>query len=102
MASKGIKDFDGHYYFNREYWYQRVRMTAREPDDASAKLLLVLGQHDLLRLEGDNATGDSAQQLSASPSLLRGVVLYHDDSSLPRFVFAFCLGTSKQKGQEVK
>ena len=34
LASKDIKDFDGHYFFNREYWYQRVRMTARDPDDS--------------------------------------------------------------------
>ena len=44
------------------------------------------GQPDLLRLEGDNAAGDSAQQHSAHPSLLRGVAPYHKPTDLLRFV----------------
>lgn len=43
------------------------------------------GQPELLRLEGDNAAGDSSQQLSASPSLLKGVVPYEENTTLPRY-----------------
>ena len=43
------------------------------------------GHKELLRLEGDNAAGDSAQQHSASPSLLKGVVPCEEDVSLPWF-----------------
>ena len=44
-----------------------------------------VGQDELLRLEGDNAAGDSAQQLSSNPSLLKEVVPYRVQSDLPRF-----------------
>lgn len=54
------------------------------PDWAAARANA--GHCELLRLEGDNAAGDSALQLSASPSLLKGVVPYRDDAELTPFV----------------
>ena len=51
-----------------------------------AKVRANVGQKDLLRLEGDNAAGDSAQQHSASPSLLRDVIPYQEETSLPRYI----------------
>ena len=42
-------------------------------------------QNELLRLEGDNAAGDGAQQHYANPSLLKGVVPYQEPSDLPRY-----------------
>jgi len=43
------------------------------------------GQTELLRLEGDNASADSSQQLSASSSLLKDVVPYQETTDMPRF-----------------
>ncbi|KAL7535177.1 hypothetical protein ACHAXR_006318 [Thalassiosira sp. AJA248-18] len=43
------------------------------------------GHNDLLRYEGDNAAGDSSLHVSASPSLLKDVVPYRDNSYLPRY-----------------
>ena len=41
LASKGIEDFDEHFFFNKEYWYQRVRMPPRKADVASANIVSV-------------------------------------------------------------
>ena len=46
LASKGIEDFDDHFFFNKEYWYARVRMPPRKADKGSDYLLRVL---DFLR-----------------------------------------------------
>ena len=43
------------------------------------------GRNELLRLESDNAAGDSSVQLSASSSLMKGVLLHEETTSLPRF-----------------
>lgn len=50
-----------------------------------AKVRANVGQEELLRLEGDNAAGDSTLQLSVNPSLSKGVVPYQEPSHLPRF-----------------
>ena len=42
LASKGVKDFDDHYFFNRRYWLRQVRFFPRKADDASDNLLAVL------------------------------------------------------------
>ena len=52
---------------------------------AWAKVRANAGQHELLRLEGDNAAGDSVQQHSASPSLSKGVIPYNEHADLPRY-----------------
>ena len=46
------------------------------------------GYKDLLRLEGDNAAGDSSHQISASPSLLKDVVPYEEYTALPRYTLS--------------
>ena len=42
LASKGIKNFNDHWFFNKSYWYARVRMYPRSADDASSNLFAVL------------------------------------------------------------
>jgi hypothetical protein len=44
LASKGVTvtDFDENFFFNKEYWYKRVRMVPKEPDEASAIFLLAV------------------------------------------------------------
>lgn len=43
-----------------------------------------VGQSQLLRLEGDNAAGDTSLLLSAAPSLLQDVEPYQEETGLPR------------------
>ena len=42
LASKGVEDFYAHFFYNREYWLQRVRCPPRKADVASANLLSAL------------------------------------------------------------
>ena len=39
LASKGVGDFEDHFFFNREYWYRRVRFPPRKGSKASSYLL---------------------------------------------------------------
>ena len=42
LASKGISDFDAHFFFNKEWWYRRCRMPPREGEVAWNNLRTVL------------------------------------------------------------
>lgn len=42
LASRGITNFNEHFFFNKEYWYRRVRMPPRKCEEASTNLLNVL------------------------------------------------------------
>ena len=42
LTSKGITDVNEHFFHNKEYWYQRVRMPPRKADKAYRNLKLVI------------------------------------------------------------
>ncbi|KAL7529943.1 hypothetical protein ACHAXR_003236 [Thalassiosira sp. AJA248-18] len=42
LASRGVTDFDEHFFFNKEWWYKRVRMPPRKGIEASDNLMTLL------------------------------------------------------------
>ena len=41
LDSKSVTDADEHFFYNKEYWYKRVRMPPRKADEACENLLAV-------------------------------------------------------------
>ena len=42
LASRGINDFYEHFFFNKEWWYRRVRIPPRKGEVSSDYLLFIL------------------------------------------------------------